>query len=141
MKDRITTLLERWFISEPALFQVICTHDVKENHSMPCPVRSGRKTIEYNPSYTDEMSDAALDQALRAEAVRILLKHPYQRKPDACSQQAIAVGSNLTIGDNYRFGNFNIERPADYELAEGQAYSIAAPESPTAVPISKIRLG
>ena len=122
MKDRISTLVERWFISEPALFQVICTHDVKENHSMPCPVRSGRKTIEYNPSYTDEMSDAALDQALRTEAVRILLKHPYQRKPDACSQQAIAVGSNLTIGDNYRFGNFNIERPADYELAEGQAY-------------------
>ena len=122
MKDRISTLVERWFISEPALFQVICTHDVKENHSMPCPVRSGRKTIEYNPAYTDEMSDAALDQALRTEAVRILLKHPYQRKPDACSQQAIAVGSNLTIGDNYQFGNFNIERPADYELAEGQAY-------------------
>ena len=114
MKDRISTLVERWFISEPALFQVICTHDVKENRSMPCPVRSGKKTIEYNPAYTDEMSDAALDQALRTEAVRILLKHPYQ--------QAIAVGSNLTIGDNYQFGNFNIERPADYELAEGQAY-------------------
>ena len=122
MKDRISTLVERWFISEPALFQVICTHDVKENPSMPCPVRSGRKTIEYNPAFTDEMSDAALDQALRTEAVRILLKHPYQRKPDACCQQAIAVGSNLTIGDNYQFGNFNIERPADYELAKGQAY-------------------
>ena len=89
---------------------------------MPCPVRSGKKTIESNPTYTDEMSDAALDQALRTEAVRILLKHPYQRKPDACCQQAIAVGSNLTIGDNYQFGNFNIERPKDYELPEGQAY-------------------
>lgn len=89
---------------------------------MPCPVRSGKKTIEYNPTYTDEMSDAALDQALRTEAIRILLKHPYQRRPDACSQQAIAVGSNLTIGDNYQFGNFNIERPKDYELPEGQAY-------------------
>lgn len=122
MKDRITTLLERWFISEPAIFQVICTHDIKENRSMPCPVRSGKKTIEYNPTYTDEMSDAALDQALRTEAIRILLKHPYQRRPDACSQQAIAVGSNLTIGDNYQFGNFNIERPKDYELPEGQAY-------------------
>ena len=122
MKDRISTLVERWFISEPALFQVMCTHDVRENPSMPCPVRSGRRTIEYNPSFTDEMSDDALEQAIRTEAVRILLKHPYQRRPDACSQQAVAVGSDITIGDNYTFGNYNIDRPGDYDLPKGQAY-------------------
>lgn len=122
MKDRISTLVERWFISEPALFQVMCTHDVRENPSMPCPVRSGRRVIEYNPSYTDEMGDEALEQAIRTEAVRILLKHPYQRKPDACSQQAVAVGSDITIGDNYNFGNYNIDRPGDYDLPKGQAY-------------------
>ena len=122
MKDRITQLIERWFISEPALFQVVCTHSIEENHSMPCPVRSGRRKIEYNPDYLKEMSDAALDQAIRTEAVRILLKHPYQRKPDACSQQAIAVGSDITIGDNYQYGSYNIDRPDDYELPAGQAY-------------------
>lgn len=122
MKDRISTIVERWYISEPALFRIVCTHDIKENGSMSCPVRSGKRTIEFNPAYIDEMSDVALEQALRTEAIRILLKHPYQRKPDACSQQAIAVGSNITIGDNYHFGNFNIERPADFELTEGQAY-------------------
>jgi predicted metal-dependent peptidase len=78
--------------------------------------------VEYNPAFVDEMSDQALDQALRTEAIRILLKHPYQRKPDACSQQAIAVGSNLTIGDNYQFGNLNIERPKDFELPSGREY-------------------
>ena len=122
MKDRISTLVERWFISEPALFQVMCTHDVRENPSMPCPVRSGRRTIEYNPSFTDEMSDDALEQAIRTEAVRILLKHPYQRRPDACSRQAAAVGSDITIGDNYSFRSYNIDRPGDYELPGGQAY-------------------
>ncbi len=122
MKDRITRLLERWFISEPALFQVICTHNIEENSLMPCPVRSGKRRIEYNPDFLREMSDAALEQALRTEAVRILLKHPYQRKPDACSQQAIAVGSDITIGDNYKHGNYNIDRPKDYDLSEGQAY-------------------
>ena len=122
MKDRITQLIERWFISEPALFQVVCTHSIEGNPSMPCPVRSGRRKIEYNPDYLKEMSDAALDQAIRTEAVRILLKHPYQRKPDACSQQAIAVGSDITIGDNYQYGSYNIDRPDDYELPAGQAY-------------------
>ena len=122
MRDRITHLLERWFISDPALFQVLCTHSIEENTSIHCPVRSGRRKIEYNPDWLREMGDEALDQALRTEAVRILMRHPYQRKPDACSQQAIAVGSNLTIGDNYTMANLNIERPGDYQLQGGQPY-------------------
>ena len=122
MKERITQVLERWFISEPALFQVLCTHSIEENASMPCPVRSGARKVEYNPAFVDEMSDQALDQALRTEAIRILLKHPYQRKPDACSQQAISVGSNLTIGDNYQFGSLRMEQPGDYDLPTGREY-------------------
>lgn len=122
MKERITRILERWFISEPALFQVLCTHSIEVNTTMPCPVRSGARKVEYNPDFLGEMGDQALEQALRTEAIRILLKHPYQRKPDACSQQAVAVGSNLTIGDNYQFGNFNIEHPKDFELPTGREY-------------------
>ena len=122
MTERITRILERWFISEPALFQVLCTHSIEENASMPCPVRSGARKVEYNPDFVKEMSDEALDQALRTEAIRILLKHPYQRKPDACSQQAIAVGSNLTIGDNYQFGSLRMEQPGDYDLPTGREY-------------------
>ena len=122
MRERITRILERWFISEPALFQVLCTHSIEENVSMPCPVRSGARKVEYNPDFVKEMSDEALDQALRTEAIRILLKHPYQRKPDACSQQAISVGSNLTIGDNYQFGSLRMEQPGDYDLPTGREY-------------------
>jgi len=122
MKERITRILERWFISEPALFQVLCTHSIEENASIPCPVRSGARKVEYNPDFVNEMGDEALDQALRTEAIRILLKHPYQRKPDACSQQAIAVGSNLTIGDNYQFGSLRMEQPGDYDLPTGREY-------------------
>ena len=122
MRDRITKMLERWFLSEPALFQVLCTHSIEENGTMACAVRSGARKLEFNPDFLQEMSDEALDQTLRTEAIRILLKHPYQRKPDACSQQAIAVGSNLTIGDNYELRHLPIERPADFDLPEGQAY-------------------
>ena len=78
--------------------------------------------MEYKPDFVKEMSDGALDQALRTEAIRILLKHPYQRKPDACSQQAISVGSNLTIGDNYQFGSLRMEQPGDYDLPGGREY-------------------
>ena len=122
MKDRIRQILERWFISETALFQVLCSHELAENPQMACPVRSGRRRLEYNPVFLEQMSDAGLEEALKTEAIRILLKHPYERKPDGCSQQAVSVGSNLVIGDNYDYGTFRIERPDDYELPRGMAY-------------------
>ena len=122
LKDRITRTLERWFISEPALFKVLCTHEMVENSAIACPVRCGRRRIEYNPDYLENMTDRGLDEALRTEAVRILLKHPYERRPDQCSDQAIAVGSTITVGDNYSYGALNIEKPVDYALKEGMPY-------------------
>lgn len=122
MKDRITSIIERWFIQEPALFQVLCTHELAENTQMACPVRSGKRRIEYNPDFLREMTDRGLEEALRTEAVRILLKHPYERKPDGCCQEAIALGSNVVVGDNYQYGAFKIEKPADFELPSGKEY-------------------
>ena len=122
MRDRITTILEHWFMQEPALFQVLCTHELVSNTQMTCPVRSGKRRIEYNPDYLREMTDLGLDEALRTEAVRILLKHPYERKPDGCSRQAIAIGSNVVVGDNYKYGSFKIEKPSDFGLPAGMEY-------------------
>ena len=122
MRDRITTIIEHWFIQEPALFQILCTHELAVNTQMACPIRSGKRRIEYNPDYLKEMTDQGLEEALRTEAVRILLKHPYERKPDGCSQQAIALGSNIVVGDNYKYSAFKIDKPADYELPSGMAY-------------------
>ena len=122
MRDRITTIIEHWFIQEPALFQILCTHELAENTQMACPIRSGKRRIEYNPDFLLEMTDQGLEEALRTEAVRILLKHPYERKPDGCSQQAIALGSNIVVGDNYKESTFMIDKPSDYELPSGMAY-------------------
>ena len=102
MRDRITTILEHWFLQEPALFQILCTHELVPNERMACPIRSGRRRIEYNPDFLREMTDEGLEEALRTEAIRILLKHPYERKPEGCSQTAIALGSNVVVGDNLR---------------------------------------
>lgn len=122
MRERITNILEHWFMQEPALFQVLCTHELVSNTQMATPVRSGKMRIEYNPDYLREMTDRGLEEALRTEAVRILLKHPYERKPDGCSQQAIAIGSNVVVGDNYKYSSFKIERPSDFGLPAGMAY-------------------
>lgn len=122
MEKRYSDILEKWFILEPPLFQVLCLHDLKAETQMACPLRSGRKRIEYNPDIVKEMSDESLEEALRAEALRILLKHPYERRPEGCSHKAMGLGSNLVIGDNYAHQRFKIETPKEYGLKEGMNY-------------------
>lgn len=122
MKERITRIFEHFFISEPPIFSVLCTHKLAENTRMACPVRCGRRRVEYNPDFLSQMTDEGLEEALKTEGIRLLLKHPYERKPDQCCDQAVAIGSNITIGDNYHYGNFQIERPEDYELKSGMPY-------------------
>ena len=114
--------MELWFITEPPLFQVLCMHELVQNTQMVCPLRSGRKRLEYNPDIVREMSDEALEEALRAEAVRLLLKHPYERRPEGCSQKAMGLASNLVIGDNYMHPRFRIETPRDFGLDTGKNY-------------------
>lgn len=122
MQERYTHILERWFITEPPLFQVLCIHELVQNTHMCCPLRSGRKKMEYNPEIVREMSDDALEEALRAEAVRLLLKHPYERRPEGCSQKAMGLASNLVIGDNYKHPRLRIETPQDRGLKSGMNY-------------------
>ena len=128
MQERYSNILEQWFIMEPPLFQVLCVHELVANTQMKCPLRSGRRKLEYNPEIVVEMSDEALEEALRAEAVRLLLKHPYERRPDGCSQQAMGLGSNLVIGDNYSHPRFHIETPQDFNLKRGMSFEWYARE-------------
>ena len=122
MQERYTHIMERWFITEPPLFQVLCIHELVQNTQMSCPLRSGRKRIEYHPEIVREMSDNALEEALRAEAVRLLLKHPYERRPEGCTQKAMGLASNLVVGDNYKHPRFRIETPEDMGLKTGMSY-------------------
>lgn len=122
MEDRITKILEGWYLMEPPLFQVLCCHEMAVNRDMPCPVRCGRKRVEYNPDILDYMSDTFLEESLKTEAIRLLMKHPYERRPDGCCQQAIAMGSNVVVGDNYKFREFPIEIPLDFQLKKGMPY-------------------
>ena len=128
MQDRYTHILEQWFIMEPPLFQVLCIHELVPNHQMSCALRSGRKKLEYNPLIVAEMSDGALEEALRAEAVRLLLKHPYERRPEGCSQKSMGLASNLVVGDNYSHPRLRIETPLNMGLKSGMTYEWYARE-------------
>jgi len=116
MLKRISKITERWFLSEEALFSVFCTHRVAENSGMECHVRVGKGVIEVNPDLCADISDKELEERLRVEVIRILLKHPYERQPDGCCITARALGSNCVIGDSYHLQRVEMEKPSDFNL-------------------------
>lgn len=122
MLERITKITERWFLSEEPLFSVFCTHRLTENSTMQCHVRVGKGVIEVNPVLCEDISDKELEERLRVEVIRILLKHPYDRQPDGCSLAARAMGSNCVIGDSYRLQKVEMEKPADFNLPSNEHF-------------------
>lgn len=97
---RIGEVAQRWFLIEPLLFSIYCTHVLTENRQQEVPLRVGQGKMEYNPELIDAINDQELSDRLKVEALRILLKHPYLRQPFRARQEILYLASNLTILDN-----------------------------------------
>ena len=126
MKERIAKITERWFLSEEPLFSVFCTHRVVENREMKCCARVGKGLVEVNPVLCEDLSDRELEERLRVEVIRILLKHPYDRQPDGCSATARALGSNCVITDSYYLHHIEMDNPQDFQLPSHQHFEYYA---------------
>lgn len=96
----MSDVAQRWFLVEPLLFSMYCTHELTPDDAIDVPLRTGRGKIEYHPALIDAMSDAELADRLKVEALRIVLKHPYQRQPFRARPEILTMASNMTILDN-----------------------------------------
>ena len=81
VEDTISHVVDKWFLYEPLLFNVYCTHRLEKNTEMSCAFRSGKRRIEYNPNLLEGWPEKDIEMGLKIEVTRILLKHPYQRVP------------------------------------------------------------
>ncbi|MCS7471569.1 VWA-like domain-containing protein [Stieleria sp. ICT_E10.1] len=108
-RERITQVVESWFLTEPLLFAAWTMHDVVERPGL-ATIRVGRGKIEFNPDFIRSLRRDQLRSVLGFEAMRILLGHPYARQqPKAeLSYQA----SNLTVQECLRT-KLPIPRPRD----------------------------
>lgn len=99
--DRIKKISERWFLTEPLLFAVYCSHEFVENNSIDVPMRTGNMKVEFAPKILDRIADDMLAEYMKIEMFRILLKHPYQRQPSFAAKALLTMASNITIADMY----------------------------------------
>lgn len=99
--DRIKKIGERWFLTEPLLFAVYCSHEFVENNSIEVSMRTGNMKVEFAPKILDRIADDVLAEYMKIEMFRILLKHPYQRQPSFAAKALLTMASNITIADVY----------------------------------------
>lgn len=99
--DRIKKIGERWFLTEPLLFTVYCSHEFVEKNAIDVPMRTGNMKVEFSPKILDKIADDVLVEYMKIEMFRILLKHPYQRQPSFAAKALLTMASNVTIADVY----------------------------------------
>lgn len=126
MEEMLKKISQQWFLREPAYFALYCTQRIETNDRMTCPLRVGKGRLEYNPELLKDKTFNEMEQLMRIEMIRIFLKHPYERQPDGVCKIALALGSDVTISDNYN-KNGSKEKlpliaPRILELEEDQHY-------------------
>ncbi len=121
VKEKIRSVIDSWFLYEPLLFDVYCTHKLVENDKMKCPFRTGKRRIEYNPELLENNSTDEIAEHLKIEVMRILLKHPYQRVPLDPNRAALKTASDVTISE-YCFRDKKLHNANHYNLEYGLSY-------------------
>ena len=97
--QRFKEITEAWFITEPTLIMALMTHQLTTNSRIRS-FRCGKGLIEYNPQYTRFLSKPQLEERLKAEVIRILLRHPYRTYAE---RGTAFVASNITLNEHYPF--------------------------------------
>ena len=121
-RERIQQEAEQWFLTEPVLFAVYCSHRLVMNANMLCPLRTGKGRIEYNPTAIDALQDNQLKDLLKVEMIRILLKHPYSRQPLGCPGIALKMASDMVIAPVYNLTWAGLTHPHEFGLPTGQHF-------------------
>ena len=121
VRETISRIVDKWFLYEPLLFNVYCTHRLEENTDMKCPFRTGKRRIEYNPVLLKGWNDNEIEMGLKTEIARILLKHPYQRVPQNPNRSALTTASDVTINEHC-FKSDKVHDAAYYNFEGGLSY-------------------
>lgn len=120
-EERIKKIVERWFLLEPLMFNIFCTHKLEKNLGLKVPFRSGKMKIEYSPLLLQKLSDKEVEEYLKAEVFRIVLKHPYERVPQDANKVALGFASDVTIEQTSQF-TIPLLNYAELGLAPGLSY-------------------
>lgn len=121
IEEKIHKIAEDWFLMEPALFVIWCTHKLVKNEKLAVPMRSGRQMIEFNPEMMKDWNESEIAERLRFEVLRILLGHPYMRQPFKARKGALGLASDITLKSLYKHSS-TLPVPSDLIYEKGKCF-------------------
>ena len=121
IEEKIHKIVEDWFLMEPALFVIWCTHKLVKNEKLAVPMRSGRQMIEFNPERMIDWNENEIAERLKFEVLRILLGHPYMRKPYMARKGVLGLASDITLKSLYKSSS-TLPIPSDLEYVNGKCF-------------------
>ncbi|MDR1248031.1 MAG: VWA-like domain-containing protein [Treponema sp.] len=110
-EERIRDIAGRWYLREPLLLMTLLSHRLEPNDSITT-LRSGKGRLEYNRAFLESLGDEALEEKLKIEVFRLLLRHPY-RQARGNDPSLSYMASNITLNEYYPFNDLNFHA-ADY---------------------------
>lgn len=121
IEEKIHKIVEDWFLMEPALFVIWCTHKLIKNEKLAVPMRSGRQMIEFNPEMMKDWNESEIAERLRFEVLRILLGHPYMRQPFKARKGILGLASDITLKSLYK-DTSTLPVPSDLIYEKGKCF-------------------
>ena len=121
IEEKIHKIVEDWFLMEPALFVIWCTHKLVKNEKLAVPMRSGRQMIEFNPEMMKDWNEGEIAERLRFEVLRILLGHPYMRQPFKARKGILGLASDITLKSLYK-DTSTLPVPSDLIYEKGKCF-------------------
>ena len=97
VEKKLKKIIQNWFFSKPLFFTIASWHSLVENSELAVPLRCGKKRIEFSQLLLQNVEIEILEHYLELEIYRILLGHPYARKPYNCKQSVLTIASDVTI--------------------------------------------
>lgn len=76
---KIQMIKDTWFFKEPAYFIILCMMKIEETESGTNNISTNGEKIFINTSFFDRKKDKEIEEYLKIECARIILKHPTAR--------------------------------------------------------------
>lgn len=105
--DKISKITNKWFIEEPIYYITQCLFRFEENDTIP-RFATESSHIYYNPFFVDGLDIKSLEEYMKLELIRVLLKHPFGRYNKNKDSAIAYMVSNAIISSNITFKHIKV---------------------------------
>lgn len=104
--NRVQKIKDTWFLKDSVLFSILCLQKIVITNDITNNISCGKRNIYINQAFADSKTDKELEEYIKLECIRILLKHPYERMLP--NKKLAYIASNALINSIMKFSKIKV---------------------------------